>query len=85
MPRLCILACPCRNECEIFSRALATLFTAQRRSLIVSQSTFVGSGKYGGYWETNNTRSWEHLKNSINVMLSYSIYGIPLVRSDACL
>jgi len=64
--------------------ALMDLFPTERRFAMVSQSTYVGSGKYSGFWLINNTRSWSELRQSIVHMLSYNLYGIPLTGSAIC-
>lgn len=55
-----------------------------KRSLIISRSTYPTSGKYSGHWLGDNTASWTHLKYNIIGMLEFNLFGIPYVGADIC-
>ncbi|KAL1437043.1 hypothetical protein MTO96_049051 [Rhipicephalus appendiculatus] len=53
-----------------------------RRSLVMSRSTFLGSGRYVGHWLGDNASRWPDLGHSIIAMLEFGLFGIPLVGAD---
>lgn len=53
-----------------------------KRPLVVSRSTFAGSGKYGGHWSGDNKSSFVDLRYSISEMLDFNLFGIPLVGAN---
>ena len=57
---------------------------AGRRSLIVSRSTFVGSGRWAAHWTGDNMARWSDMKRSIVGILEFSMFGMPNVGADIC-
>jgi alpha-glucosidase (family GH31 glycosyl hydrolase) len=55
-----------------------------RRGMVLSRSTFLGSGKYAGHWLGDNFAQWNNMKNSIVGMLEFNLFGIPYVGADIC-
>uniref|UniRef100_H2ZBD9 alpha-glucosidase n=1 Tax=Ciona savignyi TaxID=51511 RepID=H2ZBD9_CIOSA len=54
------------------------------RCMVISRSTFPGSGKYSGHWLGDNSSLWSHLAASIIGMLEFNLFGIPYVGADIC-
>jgi len=72
-----------------WSQTLATYsairkLNENKRSIIISRSTYPSSGKYAGHWLGDNTASWEHMKHNIIGMLEFNLFGIPYVGADIC-
>ncbi|VTJ87664.1 Hypothetical predicted protein, partial [Marmota monax] len=49
-----------------------------KRSFILTRSTFAGSGHHAAHWLGDNTASWEQMEWSITGMLEFSLFGTPL-------
>ena len=54
------------------------------RPFVLSRSTNPGHGKYGFHWLGDNFATWDQLRYSIQGILSFQIYGIPMVGADTC-
>ena len=54
------------------------------RGLVLSRSTFVGSGQWVAHWLGDNFSNWANLKYSIIGMLQFNQFGIPMVGADIC-
>ncbi|XP_076463033.1 putative maltase-glucoamylase 2 [Babylonia areolata] len=54
------------------------------RSVVITRSTFAGSGKHAGHWLGDNTSIWPHLRESIIGMFDFNLFGIPYIGADIC-
>ena len=53
-----------------------------RRPFILTRSFFAGSQKFAFVWTGDNTGSWEHMRVSIDMIVSNGICGLPFVGAD---
>jgi alpha-glucosidase (family GH31 glycosyl hydrolase) len=51
--------------------------------LILSRSTFAGTGAYGQHWFDANL-SWENMTMSVARVMNLNMFGIPFVGPDVC-
>ncbi|XP_037382547.1 sucrase-isomaltase, intestinal [Talpa occidentalis] len=64
-------------------RAVEKVFP-NKRSFILTRSTFAGTGRHAAHWLGDNTASWEQMEWSITGMLEFGLFGMPLVGADIC-
>ncbi|UJR10929.1 hypothetical protein I4U23_015114 [Adineta vaga] len=58
--------------------------TIGNRSLILSRSTFVGSGQWSSHWFGDNQATWKEMKRSLILMVEFNWFGIPFNGADIC-
>ncbi|KAI0040571.1 glycoside hydrolase family 31 protein [Auriscalpium vulgare] len=54
------------------------------RPFLIARSTFPGSGKWSGHWLGDNLSKWAYLHFSIQGVLQFQLFQIPMVGADAC-
>ncbi|KAF7273588.1 lysosomal alpha-glucosidase-like [Rhynchophorus ferrugineus] len=71
-----------------FAEAIITSFAMAeirgKRPMVISRASFTGQGHYSGHWSGDVFSSWDALQNSIPHLLSFSLYGMPLMGADIC-
>lgn len=55
-----------------------------KRGIVISRSTFPGSGKYAGHWLGDNSAVWPDVHLSIIGSLEFNLFGIPYIGADIC-
>lgn len=57
---------------------------ADKRTFLLSRSTFAGSGAYVQHWLGDNHRTYADMKASIAGVMNMNMFGIPMVGPDTC-
>ncbi|EAY02699.1 Glycosyl hydrolases family 31 protein [Trichomonas vaginalis G3] len=53
-----------------------------RRPFVLTRSFFAGSQKFSWHWSGDNDASWEHLRLSLDMLISSNLNGLPFTGSD---
>ncbi|XP_064607330.1 maltase-glucoamylase-like [Liolophura sinensis] len=69
---------------EMLATSEALQEVTKKRSVVISRSTFPGSGRHGSHWLGDNQSKWSHLKDSVIGILEFNLFGIPYVGADIC-
>ncbi|KAL4238020.1 hypothetical protein ACF0H5_002731 [Mactra antiquata] len=71
------------SEAIATKSALDTIL-GNKRSLVISRSTYPGTGVHSGHWMGDNNAQWIDTYYSVTGMLNFNLFGIPMVGSDIC-
>ena len=55
-----------------------------KRTMIISRSSFAGMGKYGSKWLGDNHASVQDMEASVLSVMNMNMFGIPLIGADIC-
>ena len=55
-----------------------------KRPFIISRSATIGSGKYNGHWLGDNYSSYASMRNSVDGIFQFMIFGITMTGDDIC-
>ena len=55
-----------------------------RRTMVISRSSFAGMGKYGSAWLGDNHASIDDLEESVISIMNMNMFGVPLTGADIC-
>uniref|UniRef100_A0A8D0G2F7 P-type domain-containing protein n=1 Tax=Sphenodon punctatus TaxID=8508 RepID=A0A8D0G2F7_SPHPU len=69
---------------EAKATASALIKIREKRPFVISRSTFPSQGRYSGHWLGDNRSEKKDMYWSIPGLLSFSLFGIPLVGADIC-
>ena len=55
-----------------------------KRSLVITRSTYPSTGKYAGHWLRDNLSAWGQMHKSVIGMLEFSLFGVSYIGADIC-
>ena len=56
----------------------------KKRPFILSRSTALSHGRYAFHWLGDNSADYEHMRNGVNGIFQFQIYGVPMTGDDIC-
>ena len=56
----------------------------KKSPFILSRSTSLGHGRYGFHWLGDNDSKYKDMRNGLNGIFQFQIYGIPMTGDDIC-
>ena len=56
----------------------------KKRPFIISRSTTLSHGRYGFHWLGDNDSGYDYMRNGVNGIFQFQIYGIPMTGDDIC-
>lgn len=71
------------SEAVATKRAMDSI-KGNKRSIVISRSTFAGTGVHSGHWLGDNNAQWIDTYYSVPGILNFNLFGIPLVGADIC-
>ena len=75
---------PLMNYIENMITNADIISITNKRPFILSRSTALGHGKYSFHWLGDNTADYEHMRNGVNGIFQFQIYGVPMTGDDLC-
>ncbi|EIW75810.1 glycoside hydrolase family 31 protein [Coniophora puteana RWD-64-598 SS2] len=69
---------------EIATHGALQTLRAGKRAFIIARSTFLSAGKWAGHWLGDNYSTFQSMSLSIQGILQFQLYQIPMVGSDTC-
>ena len=60
------------------------LISLNKRPFIISRSTTLSIGRYAFHWLGDNTADYWHMRNGLNGIFQFQIYGVPMTGDDIC-
>ena len=71
------------HEAHFTNNVLRQLYPG-KRPFILTRSTWVSTGRFSAHWLGDNFATWEQMWLSLQGLLQFQLYGIPMVGADVC-